>query len=178
MVASGSSRMSMAVIVFCTTAAGACCSISVPLIAIVVSFGAFSFVELSIDLVDRNPLPAIEPKTVFGCRELAKMPVSAGVGLVQCRVKLFLTWRKIAIALTDQVAPPAANKTISERIPCPALGLGLFCLALWCKLETLERAQLSPLTYQKATRRGFCEKIRRDIRSGIDAGVNHVGKHG
>lgn len=38
------------------------------------------------DVLDRNSLPAVEPKTVFGCRELAKMPVSPGWGPVQSEV--------------------------------------------------------------------------------------------
>src|SRR5580692_66393 len=70
-----------------------------------------------------------------------------------------------------------SDESVAERIPCPASVLRLFTVALWCKLGTPERVRVKTAHIPESkTRRRFCEKIRRDIRSGIHAGPVSAGK--
>jgi hypothetical protein len=61
------------------------------------------------DLLDRNSLPAIKPKIGFGCRELAKMPVSGA-----------LAWAAIGVMLLGKRGAVRINQWGEAKMKPPA----------------------------------------------------------
>src|SRR5690242_7460045 len=83
-----------------------------------------------------------------------------------------------AICLCANLCIPAMADELLTQIPCLASGLAPLCLATNAKLGTLGRGQSRLLTHPETIRRGFCEKIRRDIRTRTSAGVGSDGNYG